>query len=135
MSKSKGNVVDPFEQMSKFGVDPLRYFLLRDGNLSHDGGQLNNNNRLFLQCIYVTLLNCCLLDYSEERVKQGLNSDLADTLGNLVLRTNSVKLNPGGPELKFSPEMLPLDGSNCDTEENYELLNSLMQLPGIHTYV
>ena len=41
MSKSKGNVVDPFEQMSKFGVDPLRFFLLREGSLQQDGGNLS----------------------------------------------------------------------------------------------
>ena len=39
MSKSKGNVVDPHSIIAKYGVDPLRYFLLRDGSLHHDGGQ------------------------------------------------------------------------------------------------
>lgn len=39
MSKSKGNVVDPFEQLAKFGVDPLRYFMLRDASLQHDSGE------------------------------------------------------------------------------------------------
>ena len=38
MSKSRGNVVDPVEQLSKFGVDPVRYFLLKEGSLLKDGG-------------------------------------------------------------------------------------------------
>ena len=43
MSKSKGNVVDPFEQLAKFGVDPLRYFLLKEGSLYHDGGERDSS--------------------------------------------------------------------------------------------
>ena len=38
MSKSKGNVVDPLEQFSFFGVEPVRYYLLKEGHLHHDGG-------------------------------------------------------------------------------------------------
>ena len=38
MSKSRGNVVDPFDQISQYGLDPLRYFLLKEGSLHHDGG-------------------------------------------------------------------------------------------------
>lgn len=38
MSKSRGNVVDPVEQLAKFGVDPVRYFLLKEGSLLKDGG-------------------------------------------------------------------------------------------------
>ena len=40
MSKSRGNVVDPEEQLAKFGVDTVRYFLLKEGSLSRDGGTL-----------------------------------------------------------------------------------------------
>ena len=38
MSKSRGNVVDPFRALDHFGVDQLRYFLLKEGSLHHDGG-------------------------------------------------------------------------------------------------
>ena len=41
MSKSRGNVVDPEEQLTKFGVDPIRCFLLAEGSLHRDGGTLD----------------------------------------------------------------------------------------------
>lgn len=42
MSKSKGNVVDPREECSLFGVEPVRYYLLKEGYLHHDGGMIFN---------------------------------------------------------------------------------------------
>jgi len=62
MSKSLGNVVDPFELVKKYGVDPVRYFLLREIPPTEDG------------------------DYTEEKFKQRYNADLADGLGNTVSR-------------------------------------------------
>ena len=44
MSKSKGNVVDPFEQIKKYGVDTMRYFLLKEGTLQQDGGEFCTTN-------------------------------------------------------------------------------------------
>ena len=38
MSKSIGNVVDPLNSLNKFGIDPLRYFLLKESSLQQDGG-------------------------------------------------------------------------------------------------
>ena len=45
MSKSKGNVVDPHSLLSNYGVDPLRYFLLKESSLQHDGGQCTTKNQ------------------------------------------------------------------------------------------
>ncbi len=59
MSKSLGNVVDPSQLLREYGVDPVRYFLLRDGSLDGDG------------------------DYSVESLNKRFLSDLADNLGNL----------------------------------------------------
>jgi methionyl-tRNA synthetase len=39
MSKSRGNVADPFQVMKDYGVDPVRYYLVRDGGLADDGGK------------------------------------------------------------------------------------------------
>ncbi|EHM09727.1 protein containing C-terminal region/beta chain of methionyl-tRNA synthetase [Thermanaerovibrio velox DSM 12556] len=63
MSKSKGNVVDPFEMADVYGVDPFRYFLLREVPFGLDG------------------------DFSERAMVQRINSDLANDLGNLLNRT------------------------------------------------
>ena len=63
MSKSKGNVVDPYVLAQRYGVDALRFFLLRSFPFGADG---NFSNELLISCI---------------------NTDLANDLGNLVSRT------------------------------------------------
>ena len=66
MSKSKGNVVDPYILAEKFGVDALRFFLLRTFPFGSDG---NFSNELLISCI---------------------NTDLANDLGNIVSRTTAM---------------------------------------------
>lgn len=63
MSKSKGNVVDPNDLIDKYGVDAIRYFLMRELSTGHDG------------------------NYSEEALLNRINTDLANDYGNLVSRT------------------------------------------------
>ncbi|WP_255356322.1 methionine--tRNA ligase [Thermoanaerobacter sp. YS13] len=63
MSKSKGNVVDPKELVRKYGVDAVRYFLLREVPFGADGV------------------------FSNEALINRINSDLANDLGNLLSRT------------------------------------------------
>ena len=66
MSKSKGNVVDPYLLAEKFGVDALRFFLLRTCPFGSDG------------------------NFSNELLIQTINIDLANDLGNLVSRTTAM---------------------------------------------
>ena len=66
MSKSVGNVVDPFVLVSDYGVDQLRYFLLREVPFGQDG------------------------NYSREGIVQRINADLANDLGNLAQRSLSM---------------------------------------------
>ena len=63
MSKSKGNVVDPKVLMERYGLDAVRYFLLREIAFGQDG------------------------NFTNEALIQRINSDLANDLGNLVSRT------------------------------------------------
>ena len=66
MSKSKGNVVDPYILAEKFGVDALRFFLMRTFPFGSDG------------------------NFSNELLIQTINPDLANDLGNLVSRTTAM---------------------------------------------
>lgn len=66
MSKSKGNVVDPFVLSERYGVDAVRYFLLREVPFGSDGV------------------------YTNEALLNRTNADLANDLGNLVSRTTAM---------------------------------------------
>src|SRR5271156_6502055 len=66
MSKSVGNVIDPFALAEAYGVDPLRYFFLREVPFGQDG------------------------NYSHEAIINRINADLANDLGNLAQRSLSM---------------------------------------------
>jgi methionyl-tRNA synthetase len=66
MSKSLGNVVDPMELAERFGVDALRYYLLREVSFGQDGS------------------------YSAEAIVRTANADLANSFGNLAQRSLSM---------------------------------------------
>ena len=72
ISKSVGNVIDPFELVETYGLDPVRYFLLREVPFGNDG------------------------DFSHRAMVHRLNGDLANDLGNLAQRVLSFVAKNGG---------------------------------------
>lgn len=97
MSKSKGNFVDPFEFVEKYGTDPFRYFLLREFPFGQDG------------------------NFSKEQFRLRLNNDLANELGNLVSRTISmVGKYCGGKVPAFDSKTSDWMQSVLDHVEQYE---------------
>ena len=93
MSKSLGNVVDPIAMATRYGVDQLRYFLLREVSFGQDGS------------------------YSHEAIVNRVNSELANSFGNLAQRSLSMVF-------KNLDGVLPAAG---DADEDRVLLASVEQ--------
>jgi methionyl-tRNA synthetase len=108
MSKSLGNVVDPLELVKKYGVDSLRYFLLREIPPNEDG------------------------DFTFEKFEERYNSDLAKGLGNLVARvlTLAERFKVHDQKTKFKREIKKTE-ENCkklmDEFKFYEALAVVWQ--------
>ncbi|XP_071477472.1 methionine--tRNA ligase, mitochondrial-like [Diadema antillarum] len=111
MSKSKGNVINPFDRLAHYTADGLRYFLLREGVLHSDG------------------------DYSDMKVSALLNAELADTFGNLLSRVAAPTLNPQQVFPILDANLFPSRPGASPTarsvDEDYLLVNSLHRLPEI----
>ena len=101
MSKSRGNVVDPYILSERFGVDALRFFLLRTFPFGSDG------------------------NFTNELLMSTINTDLANTLGNLVSRTVAMNqkyfggtLATGGEKAELDAELQALATEVCTNYEN-----------------
>ncbi len=85
MSKSVGNVLDPFDLVKAYGVDQTRYFFLREVSFGQDG------------------------NYSAEAIKNRINADLANGLGNLAQRSLSMLFKNCDGKIPTPGDFTPAD--------------------------
>jgi len=103
-SKSSGNAVDPLGYVDEYGVDAVRYFLLRDMVLGQDAS------------------------FSEEQFKERINSDLANDLGNALQRVHVFLIRSLGGKVPLPPAQSGADESDLKafTEESISRVKELI---------
>ncbi|RCN33434.1 methionine--tRNA ligase [Ancylostoma caninum] len=107
MSKSVGNVIDPYEAMKTYSTEGLRYFLLKQGLPQGDS------------------------NFSREKAINVINSDLVNSIGNLLSRATVKKLNPSQEYRNFTQEALDGDlaqMANSLLEELEQVREKTLQL-------
>jgi methionyl-tRNA synthetase len=97
ISKSLGNVIDPYELIKTYGLDPTRYFLMREVPFGNDG------------------------DFSRSTMIRRINSELANDLGNLAQR--SLSMINKNCDAKIPPHGSFTEADNTLLDKTYGLLN------------
>lgn len=108
MSKSLGNVINPFDLVEKYGTDAVRYYLLREILPAEDG------------------------DFSKEKFEQRYNSDLAGGIGNLVARVlgvaSKIDLRESKPDKKVVKEVKRIKDNYGGLIEDFKFNEALASI-------
>lgn len=112
MSKSLGNVIDPFNLAGEFGVDQIRYFFLREVTFGQDG------------------------NYSPEAITNRINADLANDLGNLAQRSLSMITKNCAGKMPEPGAFTDADNAILAAADGmYEAARTAMDRQAIKTYL
>jgi methionyl-tRNA synthetase len=112
MSKSVGNVVDPFDLVNAYGVDPVRYFFLRETAFGQDGS------------------------YSPEAIETRINADLANGLGNLAQRSLSMIAKGFDGKVPAPGALTPADEAMlAAADAMYATAREAMEKQGLKTWL
>jgi len=113
MSKSLGNVIDPFELVNKYGTDAVRYYLLREITPTQDG------------------------DFTFEKFEARYNSDLAGGIGNLLARVLGISkgLKVASKATKNTEKKIKKTKKICDTAiQNFKFNEALSLIWDLISY-